>query len=135
MEQSHMSCSLQPQQPYCGAPVPREGSSTSESYNSVPSPKRCCGATGSTAVTSHIHEVDSLPHQLECDHNRPMGSGYGEWFSDPFHQPARPKELAKPSYILQRAKLTNTGGGLNTIAIVIMADNISILSQCTFSVY
>ena len=63
------------------------------------------------AQLSLAMRLTHFQRQLECDHDRPMGSGYGERFSDPIHQPARPKALAKPSYILQRAKLTNTGGG------------------------
>ena len=85
-----------------------------ESYNCVPSGKRFCGATVSTAVTPSGHEVESLPYQLEGDYNRQMGSGCSEWFSDTIHQPARSKRLAKPSYILHRAKLTNRGGGEHT---------------------
>ena len=80
-------------------------------YNCTPYTKRVHRATDSTAVTWCCQEVKLLSQQLESDNNRQVGSGLCARVSNSLQQPAKSGTLAKPSYILRRAKLPDSSGG------------------------
>ena len=68
-------------------------------------------ATDSTAVNVCGQETKSLSHELESDNIGQMGVRHSRRISNLLHQPASPGALAKPSYILHRAKLIATDRG------------------------
>ena len=81
-------------------------------YNRTPYSARFHKATDSTAVTMCGQETESLSHELESDNIRQVGVGR---ISKPLHQPTNPGALAKPSYILRRAKLIAADRGEHSI--------------------
>ena len=83
-------------------------------YHYSPYSKGFHEATGSTAVLLCGQKTKSLPRKLESDNVRQMGTEQYRRFSNPLHQSASTRALAKPSYFLRRAKLVAAGGGEST---------------------
>ena len=81
-----------------------------KSYDCSPYTAGLLTATDSTAVKSGGWEVVSLSNQLESVNNRPMGSRDSERVSDSFQQSTSPGSLAKPNYVLSRAKPADSRG-------------------------
>ena len=84
-------------------------------YNYSPFTKRFHKATDSTAVTMGGTEIKSLSQQLESVDYRQMGSGLCTGFLNPIHKFTGSRTSAKPSYILCRAKLTDSSRGEQAI--------------------
>ena len=84
-------------------------------YDSPPNTSGLHKATGSTAVKSSGREVVTLCNQLGGVNNRQMGNTGSERISNSFHQSASSGALAKPSYVLSRAKPANTRGSEYTV--------------------
>ena len=60
-------------------------------------------------------ETKSQSHELESDNIRQVGVGHGGRISSSLHQSTSPGALAKPSYILHRAKLIAADRGERSI--------------------
>ena len=84
-------------------------------YDSPPNTSGLRKATGSTAVKSSGWEAVSLCNQLGGANNRQMGNTGSERISNSFHQSTSSGALAKPSYVLSRAKPANTRGSEYTV--------------------
>ena len=84
-------------------------------YNYSPFTKRFHKATDSTAVTMDGTEIKSVSQQLESVDYRQMGSGLCTGFLNPIHKSTGSRTSAKPSYILCRAKLTDSSRGEHAI--------------------
>ena len=84
-------------------------------YNCAPYSAGVHEATDSTAVTMCGQETKSLSHELEGDNVRQVGVRHSGRVSNPLHQPTSPRTLAKPSYVLRRAKLIAAERGEHSI--------------------
>ena len=62
-------------------------------------------ATDSTAITICGQETKSFSHVLESDNIGQVGVRHGERILNLLHQSTNPGALAKPSYVLHRAKI------------------------------
>ena len=79
-------------------------------YDSPPNTSGLHKATDSTAVKSSGREVVSLCNQLGGFNNRQKCKRGSENISNSLHQSASSGALAKPSYVLSRAKPANIRG-------------------------
>ena len=74
-------------------------------YNCAPYSAGFHEATDNTAVTICGQETRSFSLELESDNIRQVGVGHSGRILNSLHQSISPEALAKPSYILHRAKL------------------------------
>ena len=74
-------------------------------YNCAPYSAGLHEATDNTAVTICGQETKSFSYALESDNIGQMGVRHGERILNLFHQSTNPGALAKPSYVLHRAKI------------------------------
>ena len=84
-------------------------------YNCAPYSAGVHVATDSTAVTMCGQETKSLLHELEGDNIRQVGIRHGGRISNPLHLSTSPGTLAKPSYVLRRAKVIAAERGEHSI--------------------
>ena len=84
-----------------------------KSYNCLPCATGFQEATGSTVVTQCGRQVKPFFNKLANIDNRQVGNRDCTRVSNSLPQSTRAGATAKPSYILRRAKLLNTEGGMH----------------------